>query len=130
MRVQERKTTLFPGLGELASLETTQSRARRQILEFKNKFQRFKISKVQSFKGSNQHLALANLEIETLKPGSASGNFSGSSRQIFQQLADGQTRLQQQNHLVCIDSYLRAHRDNFGDRALQCFFLRNSERLG
>src|ERR1700674_936417 len=99
MRVQKRKASLFTGLGELASLEITQSRARRQTPG---------ISKPRF---------------------SASSNFSGSSRQVLQQLADGQTRLQQQNHLVRIDSYLRAQRNNFGDRALQRFFLRNGERL-
>ena len=83
----------------MASLEITQSRARRQTL---------RISKPCS---------------------SVSGNFSGSRRQVLQQLADGQTRLQQQNHLVCIDSYVRAQRNNFGHRALQRFFLRNGERL-
>jgi len=99
MRVQERKASLFTGLGELASLEITQSRARRQTLGIS-------------------------------KPGlSVSGNFSGSSCQVLQQLADGQTRLEQQNHLVGIDSYLRAQRNNLGDRALQCFFLRNGEWL-
>ena len=57
-----------------------------------------------------------------------SGNFSGSSRQVLQQLADGETRLQQ-NPLVSIDSYVRAQRNDFADRALQRFFLRNGERL-
>src|SRR5260370_21458704 len=52
------------------------------------------------------------------KPGlSVSGNFSASSCQVLQQLADGETRLQQQNHLVSIDSCVRAQRNNFGDRA-------------
>jgi hypothetical protein len=79
----------------MASLEITQSRGRRQTLRIS-------------------------------KPGlSVSGNFSGSSRQVLQQLADGETRLQQQNHLVSIDSYVRAPRNNFGDRARQRFFLRN-----
>lgn len=83
----------------MASLEITQSRGRRQTLRIS-------------------------------KPGlSVSGNFSGSSRQVLQQLADGETRLQQQNHLVSIDSYVRAPRNNFGDRARQRFFLRNGERL-
>jgi len=48
------------------------------------------------------------------KPGfSVSGDFSGSSRQVLQQFADGETRLQQQNHLVSIDSYVRAQRKQF-----------------
>src|SRR6266478_4574812 len=99
MRVQKSKTSLFTGLGELASLEITQSRARRQTLGIS-------------------------------KPGfSVSGHFSRSSRQVLQQFADCQTRLQQQNHLVGINSYLRAQRNNFVDRALQRFFLRNGERL-
>jgi hypothetical protein len=63
MRVQKRKASLFTGLGELASLEITQSRARRQTLG---------ISKP-GF--------------------SVSGSFSGSSRQALQQFADGETRL-------------------------------------
>jgi hypothetical protein len=67
----------------MASLEITQSRARRQTLGIS-------------------------------KPGfSVSGNYSGSGRQVLQQLADGQTRLQQQNHPVSIDSYVRAHRKQF-----------------
>jgi hypothetical protein len=45
---------------------------------------------------------------------SVSGNFSGSSRQVLQQFAEGETRLQQQNHLVSIDAYVRAQRNNFG----------------
>src|SRR6266403_5161711 len=99
MRVQTRETSLFTGLGELASLEITQSRARRQTLGIS-------------------------------KPGfSVSGNFSRSRCQVLQQLADRQARLQQQNHLVGIDSYLRAQRNNFVDRALQRFFLRKGERL-
>jgi hypothetical protein len=48
-------------------------------------------------------------------------NLSGSSRQVRQRLADGETRLQLQNHLVSIDCCARAQRNNFGDRALQRF---------
>jgi hypothetical protein len=100
MRVQKRKASLFTGFGELASLEITQSRARQQTPGMS-------------------------------KPGfSVSGSFSGSSRQALPRFADGRTRLQQQNHLVSIDSSLRAQRNHFGDRALQRFFLRNGERLG
>jgi hypothetical protein len=102
MRVQKRKASIFMGLGELASLEITQSRARRQTLAEPSNFETWFYS----------------------------GNFSGSSRQVLEQFANRQTRLQQQNHLVCIDSYLRAQRNNFGDCALQRFFLRNGERLG
>jgi hypothetical protein len=73
----------------MASLEITQSRGRRQTL------------------------GISTLRIS--KPGlSVAGNFSGSSRQVLQQFADGETRLQQQNHLVSIDSYVRAQRNHFG----------------
>jgi hypothetical protein len=62
--------------------------------------------------------------------GSTSGNISGPSRKVFQQFSNRQARSQQLNHLIRIDSYLRAQRDNLSDRALQRFFLLRSKRLG
>src|ERR1019366_5538357 len=111
---------------ELASLEITQLQARRQTLKIPTSG--FSVSKFQGFRVSRSEPASGIGG--TLKPGSASGNFSGSSRQILQQLADGQARLQQLNHLICTDSYLCAQRNNLGDRALQRFFLLQRERLG
>jgi hypothetical protein len=79
----EKENQPFYRTWRMASLEITQSRGRRQTLRIS-------------------------------KPGlSVSGNFSGSSRQVLQEFADGQTRLQQQNHLVCIDAYVRAQRQQF-----------------
>jgi len=60
---------------------------------------------------------------------SASGNFSGPSRQILQQLADGQARFQQPNHLIRADSCFCAQRNNLGDGALQSVFLRSRKRV-
>jgi hypothetical protein len=47
MRVQKRKASIFMGLGELASLEITQSRARRQTLGISKPG--FSVSKLQGF---------------------------------------------------------------------------------
>jgi hypothetical protein len=48
MRVQKRKASLFTGLGELASLEITQSRGWRQTPEISKPG--FSVSKFQSLK--------------------------------------------------------------------------------
>src|ERR1700694_2184501 len=65
MRAQKRKASLFIGLGELASLEITESRARRQTLRIPKSG--FSVSRFQSLKASTGIWHWRNLE--TLKPG-------------------------------------------------------------
>src|SRR5882762_7436299 len=112
MRVRKWKASLFIGLRELASLEITQSRARRQTLRVSKPG--FSVSRFQGCRVSRH-----------LKPGSS----QATSPDRAARYSSSSPTLQQQNHLVCADSYLRTEHNNFGDRALQRFFLRNGEGL-
>src|SRR5271157_5118271 len=66
--------------------------------------------------------------LETLKP--ASRYFSRPGRQDVQQFTDGQSRLQEHNHLIRADSCFFAQGHNLGDRTLQAFFLSQGEWFG
>jgi len=91
----------------MASLEITQSSARRQTIKG-NAF-KFQCRKV------------ANPVWST--------DFPGSAGQILQQFADGKAGLKHLNHLFRANAYLRAESDNLGDCALQRLLLGYGKRL-